>query len=136
VDIEVFTLCDSAADYNGRLCILGVFDAIMSPTLPAIHPQVAIAIRLRLEPVEQGEHSLILHIVDDDGNLVTPALDGRFAVAPAPGEHYAKINLVLNLQGLQFNRYGHHAVKLVIDGQKNAEIPFVIRNPTPVGAPQ
>ena len=38
VDIEIFTLCDAAADYQGRLNILGVFDTIFAPQMPASHP--------------------------------------------------------------------------------------------------
>ena len=129
MDIEIFTLCDAAADYQGRLNILGVFDTIFAPHLPARHPFCSVALRMRFQMSERGQHRLTLHIVDDDGNLVVPPVEGAFGVEMPGNSQIASANLVLNLGQLQFNNYGEYAVNLAIDGRQEASLPFWVREP-------
>jgi hypothetical protein len=125
---EVFTLCDAAADYHGRLNILGVFDTIFASSLPAVHPQCSVALRMRFTKVEEGKHNLALHIVDNDGNMVIPPLNGEFGIQLAGTDRSGAINLVLNLQGLSFNAYGEYAVNLAIDGRELGSLRFWVKN--------
>lgn len=129
MEIEVFTLCDAAADYQGRLSILGIFDTIFAATLPATHPQCSVALRIRFKKVEAGNHALTLHIVDYDGNMVIPALNGQFGIQLDGQEQYGAVNLILNLQGLIFKSYGRYAVNLAIDGREVGSLPFMIKQP-------
>jgi hypothetical protein len=134
MDIEVFTLCDAAADYQGRLSILGIFDTIFAAKLPAAHPHCAVALRIRFKKVEAGNHQLVLHIVDYDGNLVIPALNGQFGIQLKEREQQGTVNLVLNLQGLIFNKYGGYAINLGIDGREIPSLPFSVREQPNKGA--
>jgi hypothetical protein len=127
MELEVFTLCDAAADYQSRLSILGVFDSISAASVPATHPHCAVAVRLRFKKIEEGQHTLVLHIVDSDGNMIIPALNGEFSVLLNGPERAGAINLVLNLQGLTFNTYGEYAINLAIDRQEMASLPFWVR---------
>ncbi len=127
MEVEVFTLCDAAADYQGRLSILGIFNVIFAENLPALHPQCSVALRLRLKKVEEGKHDLTLHIVDEDGSMIVPPLTGEFGVQLAGNDKLGTINLVLNLQGLSFNRYGEYAVNLAIDSHELGSIPFWVK---------
>ena len=34
MEVQAAVLCDSAADYRGKLCILGTFDTILASKLP------------------------------------------------------------------------------------------------------
>ena len=129
MDIEIFTLCDAAADYHGRLNILGVFDTIFAPKLPARHPFCSVALRMRFQMTERGQHRLTLHIVDDDGNLVIPAIEGAFSVEIPGHSQMASANLVLNLGQLEFKNYGEYAINLAIDGRQEATLPFWVRQP-------
>lgn len=127
METEIFVLCDAAADYQGRLNILGVFDSIFSKTVPAVHPHCSVALRIRFSRTEVGEHSLFLHIVDYDGKMVIPPLDGKFIVEMQDHERYGAINLVLNLQGLTFNSFGEYAVNISVDRHQIASLPFHVR---------
>ena len=129
MDVEVFTLCDAAADYQGRLSILGIFDKILATNLPATHAQCSVAVRIRFKKVEVGNHTLTLHIVDYDGNMVIPPLNGQFQIQLAEKEPQGAINLVLNLQGLIFKSYGKYAINLAIDGREVGSLPFSVSNP-------
>jgi len=129
LEIEIFTLCDAAADYQGRLNILGVFDTIFAPQMPARHPFCSVALRIRFQMTERGQHRLTLHIVDDDGNLVIPAIVAAFSVEIPSNSQIASANLVLNLGQLQFKNYGEYAINLAIDGRQEASLPFWVKEP-------
>ena len=126
---EVFTLCDAAADYQGRLSILGIFDTIFAGQLPAVHPQCAVALRLRFTKIEAGKHTLTLHIVDSDGKLLGPPLNGEFTIQLNDNSRVGTINLVLNLQGLSFNNYGEYAINVAVDSHEIGSLTFWVRQP-------
>ena len=127
MDIEIFTLCDAAADYSGRLNILGVFDTVWVKQLPAIHPFCSVALRLRFEAIERGSHRLALHLVDNDGAMVVPPLEGEFGIDFPDNQQVGTINLVLNLGQLPLRRPGVHEVKLAVDGQVTGSVPFWVK---------
>ncbi|SRR6266498_1504286 len=129
MELEVFTLCDAAADYQGRLSILGIFDNIFATNLPATHPHCSVAVRMRFKKTEAGNHNLTLHIVDYDGNMVIPPLQGQFQIQLVGSETQGAINLVLNLQGLIFKSYGRYAVNLAVDARELGSLPFTITKP-------
>ncbi len=129
MEIEIFTLCDAAADYQARLSILGVFDTIFASQLPAKHPFCAVALRMRFAATEHGQHRLALHIVDHEGSTVIAELEAPFTVEMPDGSKIAAVNLVFNLSMLKFTRYGEHAVNLLIDGGQQASLPFWVKQP-------
>lgn len=129
MEIEVFTLCDAAADYQGRLSILGIFDTIFATKLPAVHPHCAVALRIKFSKVEEGKHSLTLHIVDYDGKMVIPPLNGEFGIQLDENDQHGMFNLVLNLQGLSFNRYGEYAINLAMDSHELGSLSFWVKQP-------
>ena len=43
MDIQIATLCDFAADYNGKLVVSGTFDTLAARALPVVHPSCALA---------------------------------------------------------------------------------------------
>ena len=75
--VEAFRLCDAATVQGGKLNVLGAFDTVYFPTVPAVYPACAIALRIRWERIEEGDHSLRITIVDADGKRLGP-LDELF----------------------------------------------------------
>src|SRR5262245_38438823 len=68
--VELFALCDYAADYGGKLTVVGIFDSIFAKQLPAVHALCCVAVKLRFEKIEEGEKRVRLSISDDDGKPV------------------------------------------------------------------
>lgn len=106
MDILVSTLCDFAADYQGKLCIQGGFDSLVARQFPVVHPVCAVALRICLTPEDEGTHELGLSIVDADG---TPLDKERMPIKinfPIPafpeGASFFTRNLIMNFQGLRF----------------------------------
>jgi len=137
MEIEVFVLCDAATQWGGKLNILGAFDTIHSPQFPAIHPHCAIALRIRFDRIEEGEHRVRISLVDADGTAVIPGLDGTVKVKPGPQVPSVCANMVLNLARLQFKEPGFYSLDLAIDGRHERSIPVRLvqapKQPPPTG---
>jgi hypothetical protein len=127
MQVEILALCDSANDYQGRLCLLGAFDIIQARSFPATHPHCAIALRLRFTRIENGTHSVRLHFVNEDGQLILQPLEAQLGVDCSGEIGTASTNLVLAVQGLVLERPGDYAINLAVDGRHSASIPLFVR---------
>ena len=127
MNIEAFLLCDAATDQQGKLNILGAFDTIWAGKLPAIHPACAIAVRIRYEKVEEGNHPIRIHIIDEDGKPIGPKLEVNVNVRIGDDIDSAVTNIVLNVQGLKFEKDGQYRIDLSIDNQIKSSLPFHVR---------
>ena len=110
MDIQVATLCDSAADYAGKLCVLGAFDTIVAKAMPVIHPQCAFALRMCFRPEDDEAITLRISLIDGDGTDVIPPFEPRIEVRVPPDAFFVTQNLVLNLQRLTFKEPGAFSV--------------------------
>lgn len=127
MNIETFLLCDAATDQQGKLNVLGAFDTIWTKQLPAKHPACAIAVRIRFEKIENGNHPIKINIIDEDGKAIGPKLDGNISVHASDEVDSSVVNLILNIQGLEFTAYGRYRIDLAIDGQMQSSLPFYAR---------
>lgn len=119
-------LCDSAADYNGKLCILGAFDTIWARQYPAVHPHCAIALRLLFRDTDEGKHRLSISLIDSDGkNLFQkgPVIDLEIRQVPEESFFLSR-NIVINLQGLSLPKIGLYSIDVVMDDRIIARIPL------------
>jgi hypothetical protein len=128
---EVFCLCDAATEFQGKLNVLGTFDTMFTPQVPVIYPGCSIAIRLRVEQAEQGQHAFRLSFIDEDGRDVIAPIGGSFGVNMAPGVPNVAVNLVINLQGTRLLRHGNHRIDLTVDNQLLCTLPVFVRPPEP-----
>ncbi|MDY6836102.1 MAG: hypothetical protein SVY53_15020 [Chloroflexota bacterium] len=128
--IEVFTLCDAAADYHGKMSLLGTFDTIRTKKMPAIHPQCAIALRLRFSWLEQGDHAISIKLVDEDGKQIIPSLNANAKVRFSETmQGSIATNMILNLYRLKFEHYGEYSIDLIIDENEEAFLPLYVKEP-------
>lgn len=126
MDIELFLLCDAATDTAGKLNILGAFDSIVVESTPAIHPQCAIALRVRFARGEEGQHQLNIHIVDADGQPIVPPLDAAINVAFQGDQTSVAANMIMNLQRLQLKNAGEYSIDVAVDGQHEKCVPLTV----------
>ena len=127
--VEIFSLCDAATVDRGKLNILGAFDAIWMSKVPGIHPQCAIALRIRFEAIERGEHKIVVNFVDIDGKHVIPPLSGVVKVNFPDEQKSGTTNLILNIQRLKIEKYGEYSIDLAIDGKIEARLPLFVKKP-------
>jgi hypothetical protein len=126
MNIELFALCDAAADYNGKLSILGAFDAIWARTAPAVHPQCAVALRMRFSKVEEGEHKVKINIVDADGKSVVKPFETTANIRYQENINSIAANMILNLHGIKFTSFGDYSIDLTVNGKHEASLPLYV----------
>ncbi len=134
MNIQVAILCDAATDDNGKLNLLGAFDTIYAPQLPAVHPQCAVALRVAFMSGDEGEHKLALNFVDADGRAILPAIEIPVSVALPDDAYFLTRNFIVNIQQLKFAEAGLYSVDLRLDGESRANIPLQVKNPLPRAA--
>jgi hypothetical protein len=139
MDVEVFALCDAATDSGGKLNILGAFDRINGRQFPLTHPHCAIALRVRFDRIEEGAHRVKMNVVDEDGQAIVPGLDGNIAITFPGDVHSVCANVVLNINGLKFQKPGQYSIDLAMDGRHEKSLPINVveipMNAAPPGAP-
>ena len=126
MNIEVFSLCDAATNDRGKLNILGTFDMIWAKSIPVIHPQCAVALRMRFDSIERGDHKIAVNFVDLDGKNIIPPMNGPINVNFPDGQRSGSANLVLNIQGLKLEKYGEYSIDLAIDGRREGSLPLLV----------
>ena len=129
MNIEAFLLCDAATDQQGKLNVLGAFDAMMSQNIPAVLPGCAVAARVRFEKIEEGKHTARINIIDQDGKTIGPKVKADLLVKVPDNMNSLAANLCLNIQRLQFENYGTYRIDFAIDGEVRANLPFRVLEP-------
>jgi hypothetical protein len=108
--VQIATLCDSAADYGGKLCVMGSFDTLCAREFPVVHPQCSLALRFTFDHHEAGRHGFSVRCLDPEGNEALPPFDPVVDVTfPSEFVPFVTRNLVLNLQRVKFERPGIYA---------------------------
>lgn len=121
------TLCDSAADYNGKLCVLGAFDTLCAPEFPVVHPQCSLAVRLMFTQQDAGRHHFQIQFLDEAGKALMPTfppephMDVTFPHSAIP---FVTRNIVLNLQRLRFEQPGVYGFHISMDGREIMSLPL------------
>jgi hypothetical protein len=127
MDIQIATLCDFAADYNGKLVISGTFDTLAARALPVVHPSCALAMRFCFMQEDTGRHKLSINIINEDGESLDPKnmpIEPEFEVKLSKDVPFNTRNIVMNLQGLRFNDDGIYSIDIGCDGEILMRLPL------------
>lgn len=129
MDIQIASLCDFAADYNGKLVVTGTFDTLAARALPVVHPMCALALRFCFTQEDAGRHKLSINIINEDGD----PLDGKnmpiepeFDVKLPADAPFLTRNLIMNLQGLRFPKAGIYSIDIGCDEELLMRLPLRI----------
>jgi hypothetical protein len=125
--VEIFALCDAATVDAGKLNMLGSFDTLWVAKMPVVHPQCAIALKVRFERIERGEHKVAVQFIDMDGRNVIPPAQNVISINFPDDQATGSANLILNIQGLKLERLGEYSIDLAIDGQEKASLPLLLK---------
>ncbi len=108
--VEWLHICDYAfRDEHGKLCLIGLFDALHSLELPGRLPVFSVAIGIT---DGEGEYRVGLRIEAPSGKVVDLPLPPMRLAA-----RHARARAVLRLAGLPFEEFGRYTFRLVVDGQ-------------------
>ena len=98
MNIQIAVLCDSAVEYQSRLCILGTFDTIRIHQFPTTKPQCSIALQISWNKTDEDPHILKTRFMDDDGNPTLKAVNSSVKISVPPTSSFLTTNHILNIQ--------------------------------------
>ena len=128
MNIQVAVLCDAATDDSGKLNLLGAFDTIYAPQMPAVHPHCAVALRVTFQPGDEGTHNLTFNFINADGHLIMQGIPPLPVPVALPDDsHFLTRNFIVNIQQLQFNEPGLYSVDVRMDNESVASVPLLVR---------
>ncbi len=131
--IELAAICDAATDQGGKLNMLGVFDYIEAE-LPVVIPRCSAVFRVRYNRSEATAHDLEMTITNTfDGKELTSPIRSSLEFRPVlPGMDSSAVNLILNLNRMQFSKAGKYVLRFRIDEVLlEAVLPIYVRDLTP-----
>jgi hypothetical protein len=118
---------------NGKFSLLGGgIESIFAHAFPAIHPGLALVVRLRVQPSEaKQDHEFRVDIVGPNAINVTPGAMVLFKPEALLGdsERAVSFNLIMNISPLMFPEPGEYLGYLYIDGQKLGTFPLNVQQP-------
>lgn len=125
--VDFCAMADAANTTSaGKLNLLGVFDRIGVQSLPAVHKQMALVLRLRVEYADAGEeHAVRLTLENPDGGKLVD-LEGATRVGDVEPGTFSHANQIFNLRDLRFREEGVHRFRVWLDGELAAEQPLSV----------
>lgn len=130
-----FALFADAANLSqeGKLNILGVFDALQVSALPAVHPRAHLVVHLKGTPNDVGGHSVTLRWLNPSGNELWNSAGELNVGPPPPG--IAEMDLPLIAQvDLPMDAAGTYVMSIAIDNNPTADVAVQVRTPPAVPA--
>lgn len=121
MNIELFTLCDGAFNYNGKLTIVGTLSNVGVSEIPA-RLNIGVGVKLRLDPFETVGNKLGIMFYNPDGTKIP--IDVNVDLDSKLTEEISYIALAVNIQGLPINQLGLHNAKLLLEEKEVAQYSF------------
>ena len=128
MDLQIATLCDFAAEYQGKMVVSGTFDALAAKATPIVHPQCSLAMRFCFTPDDTGDHELNITIIDEDGKPINDKMPIKGAMPVQMPDNMAFLtrHLIVGFQGLSFPEAGVYSVDILVDGELIQRLPLRI----------
>jgi hypothetical protein len=104
---------------EGKLNILGVFDAVQVAGLPTIHPRTHFVVRLKANGDDTGQHKLTFRWLSPfDEELWSSS--GEMTVAPSPNPVFEVDLPIIAVVDLPLNATGQYTMQVTLDGKVTA----------------
>lgn len=131
-----FALFADAANLSqeGKLNILGVFDAVQVGTLPGMHPRAHLVLRFKGSRDDFGAHALTLQWLNPKGTELWNTTGTIDVGAPPTGVNEMDMPLVAPMD-LPFDLSGTYLMRISLDDRVAAEIPLQVRAAAPPTVP-
>lgn len=126
MQVKLAVVADHAnVSAEGKLNILGIFDRIVVSSLPAVHPQMHLVVRLEAHPAERDRaHPVEVRLHDPDGQAVFE-LKGDVVPQGLPGEAITA-NHIIGINNLVLARTGEYLFVVFVDHDLKAETPLIV----------
>ena len=131
-----FALFADAANISqeGKLNILGVFDALQVASVPAVHPRATMIVRLKAHPDDVGRHTLAFAWIAPSGAEIWSSSGELEVGAPPPGATELDVPVIAAID-LPIQESGTHVMRVALDGDLCAELLLHVRTGAPAMPP-
>ena len=131
-----FALFADAANLSqeGKLNILGVFDAVQVATMPTVHPRATLVLRLKGSGSDVGRHTVALRWLNPTGTELWSSL-GELDVGSAapPQQMPSEMDLPLIAAiDLPLDEVGGYTMQIALDDKVHASVRLQVRMGAPV----
>jgi hypothetical protein len=136
-DMQVaFALFSDAANLSqeGKLNVLGVFDALQVGSLPAVHPRAHLVVHLKGTPTDVGRHTVTLRWVNPDGSELWTSTGELNVGQPPTGVTEMDLPLIAQID-LPIDAAGSYRMTISLDDRLSAEVPVQVRTASAVRPP-
>ena len=130
-----FALFADAANLSqeGKLNILGVFDAVQVGSLPAVHPRANLVVHLKGDLHDVGRHTLTLRWIGPAGQELWQT-EGEMEVQPPPEGGSLDMPVIAAVD-LPLDDAGLYTMHVLLDQRPSATVPLRVRAALPPVAP-
>ena len=131
-----FALFADAANLSqeGKLNVLGVFDALQVGAIPAVHPRAHLVVHLKGTSTDVGAHTVTLRWLNPEGSELWSST-GDLNVGPPPsGVTEMDLPLIAQID-LPIDAAGGYTMSIALDGALTAEVPVQVRMNAPILTP-
>lgn len=131
-----FALFADAANLSqeGKLNILGVFDAVQVGSLPAVHPRAHLVARITGTRGDIGTHSMTLNWRSPDGTLLWSTTGELRVDGPPMGVDEMELPFIAALD-LPLDKPGTFTLGIGIGESEVALVPLQVRSASPPAGP-
>lgn len=116
---------------EGKLNVLGIFDALQVQALPSLHPRTHFVVRVKGTGADVGTHQLTFHWTNPhDSELWTSAGELQVEGGASPG---MELDLpIIAVVDLPLDTTGRYTMRIDLDGEPVQQVNLFVNGP-PVG---
>ena len=128
-----FALFADAANLSqeGKLNILGVFDALQVATLPAVHPRAHLVVHRKGTGSDIGPHTVSFRWLSPSGAELWTSSGDLNIGSPPPGIAEMDLPLIAQLD-LPMDSAGSYNMAIAIDGDHTIDVGVQVRTSTQI----
>jgi hypothetical protein len=132
----VFALFADAANLSqeGKLNVLGVFDALQVGSVPAMHPRAHLVVHLKGQLADVGRHTVTLRWVNPKGSELWTSTGELNVGQPPSGVTEMDLPLIAQID-LPIDAAGAYRMTVSLDDRQSAEVPVQVRTTPTVRPP-
>lgn len=123
-----FALFADAANLSqeGKLNILGVFDAVQVATTPTVHPRAHLVVRLKGNSLDTGRHTVALRWINPRGVELWSS-EGELEVTPPPSSVTEMDFPLIASIDLPLDQPGSYTMRIALDDEPHADVLLFVR---------
>ena len=131
-----FALFADAANLSqeGKLNVLGVFDAVQVGSLPSLHPRAHLVARITGTRADAGTHTMTLSWRNPAGHVMWTSNGELRIEAPPQGIEAMDLPFIAALD-LPLDQSGTFSLLIEIGGREMATVPLQVRSAAPPPGP-